>query len=98
MIPEIAVTKKHSSAMATMEMQEQAFYIEKRELTVDSDSEFTYEEVPLEEDYTSVIEEDLDTALRVINEAQGDAEAAAVRTLIAHMYKLLPNTALTISF
>lgn len=57
---------------------EQAYYIEKHEIPVDSDEEFNYEEIPLEDDYTSVVEEDLDTALRVINEAKGDAEAANV--------------------
>lgn len=85
-LPEMMVTKKrNSSGMATMEVQEQAFYLEKHELAVDSDSEFAYEEVPVEEDYTSVVEEDLDTALRVINEAQGDAEAAAVCHVIINV-------------
>lgn len=72
--------------MATMEVQEQAFYIEKHELVVDSDSEFAYEEVPVEEDYSSVVEEDLDTALRVINEAQGDTEAATVYHILCYFY------------
>lgn len=60
------------------DIQEQAFYIEKHDVVVDSDEEFTYEEVPVDDDFTSVVEEDLDTALRVINEAQGDAEAIQV--------------------
>lgn len=61
------------------DIQEQAFYIEKHEVVVDSDEEFTYEEVPVDDDFASVVEEDLDTALRVINEARGDAEAAQVQ-------------------
>ena len=57
---------------------EQAYYIEKHELQVDSDEDFQYETVPLEEDFASIAEEDLDTALRVINEAKGDFEAIHV--------------------
>lgn len=65
------------ASMADQEATEQAFYIEKHELAVDSDEEFAYEAVPLDDDLTSVIEEDLETALRVINETNGD-DAASV--------------------
>lgn len=64
--------------MASAETQEQAYFIEKHVVEVESDDEFKYEEVPVDDDFNSVVEEDLDTALRIINEAHGDAEATAV--------------------
>jgi len=57
---------------------EQAFYIEKHELVDDSDEEYRYEEVPIDDDFTSTVDEDLDSALRVINEGKGDLEAINV--------------------
>lgn len=76
--------------MADQVASEQAFYIEKHELQVDSDEEFNYETIPLEDDFISVADEDLDTALRVINEANGDSEAANVsqqQLFILHQLK-----------
>ena len=73
--------------MADQEATEQAYYIEKHDIAVDSDEEFRYEEVPLDDDYASVVEEDLDTALRTINEAKGDAEASVVS--LTHMMMIL---------
>ena len=68
--------------MADQDASEQAFYIEKHELQVDSDEEFAYENVALDDDFTSVVEEDLDTALRVINEERGDYDAIHVSSSI----------------
>lgn len=79
----------YEASMADQEISEQAYYIEKHELPVDSDEEFAYEEVPLEEDFVSVVEEDLDTALRVINEGKGDEEATKSVRLPSPIYLYL---------
>ncbi|XP_071100813.1 sperm-associated antigen 16 protein-like [Haliotis cracherodii] len=56
------------------------YYLEKVQLLVDSDDEFQYEEVPIDEDFiTSEIEEDLDRAVRTIKEASEDNETLTRR-------------------
>ncbi|KAK3787722.1 hypothetical protein RRG08_019859 [Elysia crispata] len=59
------------------------FYVEKEEITLDSDDEFVYEEVPVEDDSVPPeLEEDLDAAVRTIREANEDANARVSRELL----------------
>ncbi|RUS86529.1 hypothetical protein EGW08_005721 [Elysia chlorotica] len=56
------------------------YYVEKEEITLDSDDEFVYEEVPVEDDSVPPeLEEDLDAAVRTIREANEDANARVTR-------------------
>ncbi|KAH9524359.1 Sperm-associated antigen 16 protein [Bulinus truncatus] len=59
-------------------MDGEKYYIEKEEVTVDSDDDFKYEEVPVDDDFVPPeLEEDLDAAVRTIHEANEDAIAKA---------------------
>ncbi|XP_013086434.2 sperm-associated antigen 16 protein-like isoform X1 [Biomphalaria glabrata] len=59
-------------------MDSEKYYIEKEEVTVDSDDDFKYEEVPIDDDFIPPdLEEDLDLAVRTIHEANEDAIAKA---------------------
>lgn len=61
-------------------MNTDRFYLEKELLLGDDDSEFNYEEVPLDEEWIrDDIEEDLDKAVRTLTEATQDALAAERR-------------------
>ncbi|KAL3836745.1 hypothetical protein ACJMK2_022162 [Sinanodonta woodiana] len=54
------------------------YYLEKEQITVDSDDEFQYEEVPVDEDFVAAdLEEDLDAAVRTIRVSEEDAQATA---------------------
>ncbi|KAK6183538.1 hypothetical protein SNE40_011003 [Patella caerulea] len=53
------------------------FYLEKEQLLADSDDEFQYEEVPIDEEFiVDDVVENLDVAVRTIRESQDDAQAA----------------------
>ncbi|CAG2192150.1 Sperm-associated antigen 16 protein,Flagellar WD repeat-containing protein Pf20 [Mytilus edulis] len=52
------------------------FYLQKEQLTVDSDDEYEYEEVPVNEDFINAdLDEDLDLAVRTIREAEEEKDA-----------------------
>ncbi|XP_012935784.1 sperm-associated antigen 16 protein [Aplysia californica] len=56
------------------------YYVEKEEIAVDSDDEFVYEEVPVDDDpVPPELEEDLDAAVRTLREANEDADARLQR-------------------
>ncbi|BFZ22703.1 hypothetical protein BsWGS_25742 [Bradybaena similaris] len=64
-------------------LDNERFYIEKVEVPLDSDDEFQYEEILVDEDIlTSELDEDLDAAVRTIREANEDAEAKVHRDSI----------------
>lgn len=64
--------------------ENEKFYLEKEQLAVDSDEEFQYEEVPVDEDFVAPeFEEDLDLAVRTIREAGEDVEATARKESIS---------------
>ncbi|XP_071789054.1 sperm-associated antigen 16 protein-like [Asterias amurensis] len=52
-----------------------AYYLEQAVLPVDSDDEFPYEEVEIDDDFASEPDEDLHAAVRTIQEAQEDQDA-----------------------
>ncbi|XP_064643835.1 sperm-associated antigen 16 protein-like [Lineus longissimus] len=54
---------------------ENKFYLEKEQIIDDSDEEYQYETVPVDEDFIGGDEEDLEIAVRTIQEKTGDAEA-----------------------
>eukprot|EP00057_Strongylocentrotus_purpuratus_P034520 XP_795557.3 PREDICTED: sperm-associated antigen 16 protein [Strongylocentrotus purpuratus] len=56
--------------------EEGAYFLERATITEDSDDEFQYEEIPIDDDLVSEIDEDLNNAVRTIQEAQDDKEAA----------------------
>ncbi|CAG5123216.1 unnamed protein product [Candidula unifasciata] len=59
------------------------FYVEKVEVPVDSDDEFQYEEVLVDEEIVSPeLDEDLDAAVRTIREANEEAEARVLRETV----------------
>ncbi|KAH3703206.1 sperm-associated antigen 16 protein-like [Dreissena polymorpha] len=54
------------------------YYLEREQLVVDSDDEFQYEEVPVDEDFVAPdMEEDLDFAVRTIRDGKEDEQATA---------------------
>lgn len=58
--------------------ENEKFYLEREQLTIDSDDEFQYEEVPVDEDFVAPdLEEDLDVAVRTIRESKEDEQATA---------------------
>lgn len=61
---------------------EQAYYIESHEVVDDSDDEYRYEEVPIDDEVAGILEEDLDTALRAINEGKTDETLQSVSTCL----------------
>ncbi|XP_053372665.1 uncharacterized protein LOC123560004 [Mercenaria mercenaria] len=67
--------------------ENEKFYLEREQLTVDSDDEFQYEEVPVDEDFVAPdlpllnLEEDLDLAVRTIKEYKEDEQATVSLTV-----------------
>ncbi|XP_061182742.1 sperm-associated antigen 16 protein-like isoform X1 [Saccostrea echinata] len=65
------------------EEETEKFYLQKEQIVVDSDEEYQYEEVPIDEIFIGAEgEEDLDVAVRTIREAEEDA-LATTRTVIS---------------
>ncbi|XP_072020813.1 sperm-associated antigen 16 protein-like [Amphiura filiformis] len=56
-----------------------AYYLQQGTIAEDSDDEFPYEAVPLDDEFASDQDEDLNVAVRTIQEAQEDDEAALRR-------------------
>ncbi|CAD5119695.1 DgyrCDS8287 [Dimorphilus gyrociliatus] len=68
--------------MAALEAEPpERFYLERREIFEDTDTDFPYEEIPVDDEFkTSVeIDEDLETAVRTIREAEEDCKAKEQR-------------------
>ncbi|KAJ8035607.1 Sperm-associated antigen 16 protein [Holothuria leucospilota] len=59
--------------------QDGAYYLERASILEDSDDDFQYEEIPEDEDLASEADEDLHAAVRTIQEAQEDDEAAHLK-------------------
>ncbi|XP_060604185.1 LOW QUALITY PROTEIN: sperm-associated antigen 16 protein-like [Ruditapes philippinarum] len=58
--------------------ENEKFYLEREQITVESDDEFQYEEVPIDEDFvTPDLEEDLDLAVKTIREYKEDEQATS---------------------
>lgn len=62
--------------------ESEKYYLEKEQLTIDSDDEFAYEEVPVDEDFVvpdkpDYLEEDLDFAVRTLRDVKEDEGATA---------------------
>ncbi|OWF39576.1 sperm-associated antigen 16 protein-like isoform X1 [Mizuhopecten yessoensis] len=52
------------------------YYLEKEKIAVDSDDEYTYEEVPVDEDFLAAdLHEDLDLAVQTIQDVEEDKQA-----------------------
>ncbi|XP_071943272.1 sperm-associated antigen 16 protein-like [Antedon mediterranea] len=59
--------------------EEGAYYLERVNITEDSENDFNYEDVPIEDEYESEPDEDLNAAVRTIQEAEED-DLAAVKS------------------
>ena len=68
--------------------------LSEEQIVADNDSQYDYEEVPIDEDFLKDdIEEDLDKAVRTLTEATQDALAAVRLILLFFIWHLFQHTA-----
>lgn len=67
----------------TTQYQDDKYFLEKEQIIEDLEDDYIYEEVPVEDEFLHSDEEDLDDAVRIIQEGLGDESAAKRKEILS---------------